>query len=122
MSPISLSTSSVSSLSSIGGIGSIGSVGGAQATATTKTSGLAATGNAVSKASFGEAINDALNNVSAAQGDASTLSREFQLENPNVSLEETMIALQKASLGFQAAVQVRNKLVTAYNDIMNMQV
>jgi flagellar hook-basal body complex protein FliE len=76
----------------------------------------------VSKASFGEAINDALNNVSAAQGDASTLSREFQLENPNVSLEETMIALQKASLGFQAAVQVRNKLVTAYNDIMNMQV
>ena len=74
------------------------------------------------KGNFGNAIEQALNDVSAAQGEASTLSREFQMENPNVSLEETMIALQKASLGFQSAVQVRNKLVTAYNDIMNMPV
>ena len=72
--------------------------------------------------SFGSAIDKALNSVSTAQSEASTLSREFQMENPNVSLEETMIALQKASLGFQSAVQVRNKLVTAYNDIMNMPV
>lgn len=71
---------------------------------------------------FGNAIEKALGDVSASQNAASTLSREFQLENPNVSLEETMIALQKASLGFQSAVQVRNKLVTAYNDIMNMPV
>ena len=78
--------------------------------------------DAAGKANFGNAIEQALNNVSAAQGEASTLSREFQMENPNVSLEETMIALQKASLGFQSAVQVRNKLVTAYNDIMNMPV
>ncbi len=71
---------------------------------------------------FGNVIDKALNSISAAQGEASTLSREFQMENPNVSLEETMISLQKASLGFQSAVQVRNKLVTAYNDIMNMPV
>lgn len=71
---------------------------------------------------FGNAIEQALRDVSAAQSEATTLSREFQLENPNVSLEETMIAMQKASLGFQSAVQVRNKLVTAYNDIMNMPV
>jgi flagellar hook-basal body complex protein FliE len=44
------------------------------------------------------------------------------MENPDVGLEETMIAMQKASLGFQAAVQVRNKVVQAYNDIMNMNV
>ena len=71
---------------------------------------------------FGHAIEQALGDVSAAQNSASQLSREFQMENTNVSLEETMIALQKASLGFQSAVQVRNKLVTAYNDIMNMPV
>ncbi len=80
------------------------------------------TAETIGKGNFGNAIEQALNNVSAAQGEASTLSREFQMENPNISLEETMIALQKASLGFQSAVQVRNKLVTAYNDIMNMPV
>jgi flagellar hook-basal body complex protein FliE len=50
------------------------------------------------------------------------LQREVQLDNPNVSLEETMVAMQKAQIGFQATLQVRNKLVQAYSDIMNMQV
>jgi flagellar hook-basal body complex protein FliE len=39
-----------------------------------------------------------------------------------VSLEETMVAMQKSQIGFQATLQVRNKLVQAYSDIMNMQV
>ena len=39
-----------------------------------------------------------------------------------VSLEDTMVAMQKAQVGFQAAVTVRNRLVSAYTDIMNMQV
>jgi flagellar hook-basal body complex protein FliE len=39
-----------------------------------------------------------------------------------VSLEETMVAMQKAQIGFQATLQVRNKLVQAYSEIMNMQV
>ena len=43
-------------------------------------------------------------------------------DNPTVSLEETMVAMQKAQLGFQATLQVRNRLVQAYSDIMNMQV
>ena len=46
----------------------------------------------------------------------------MQLENPAVSLEETMIAMQKAQIGFQATMQVRNRLVQAYTDVMNMQV
>jgi len=45
-----------------------------------------------------------------------------QLDNPSVSLEETMIAMQKAQIGFQATLHVRNRLVQAYSDIMNMQV
>jgi flagellar hook-basal body complex protein FliE len=39
-----------------------------------------------------------------------------------VSLSDTMIAMQKANIEFQTTVQVRNKMVAAYNDIMNMQV
>jgi flagellar hook-basal body complex protein FliE len=44
------------------------------------------------------------------------------LDNPAVSIEETMVAMQKAQIGFQAAVQVRNRLVQAYSEVMNMQV
>jgi len=50
------------------------------------------------------------------------LQREVQFDNPNVSIEQTMVAAQKASIGFQATLQVRNKLVQAYSEIMNLQV
>ena len=72
--------------------------------------------------SFGDALASALESVSKGQETSGKLAIEFQSGNPNVSIEETMISLQKSSLDFQAAVQVRNKLVTAYNEIMNMQV
>ena len=45
-----------------------------------------------------------------------------QLGDASVSLEETMVTMQKAQIGFQATLQVRNRLVQAYTDIMNMQV
>jgi flagellar hook-basal body complex protein FliE len=44
------------------------------------------------------------------------------MDNPSVSLEETMVAMQKAQVGFQATLAVRNRLVAAYSEIMNMQV
>lgn len=71
---------------------------------------------------FQSAFSDALKGVSQAQSRSSSMQREVQFDNPTVSLEETMIAMQKAQLGFQSAVQFRNKLVQAYTDIMNMQV
>ena len=71
---------------------------------------------------FQVALNQALKSVSAAQHDAVRLQREVQLDNPAVSIEETMVSMQKAQIGFQATLQVRNKLVQAYTDIMNMQV
>ena len=52
----------------------------------------------------------------------SRLQREFDLNAPNVNLHEVMVSLQKASLSFQTMVQVRNRLVSAYQEIMNMQV
>ena len=91
-----------------------------------RTQGLAELGPGVAPAQaahgFAGALTQALQGVSQAQTDASRMQREFQLGNSTVSLEETMVAMQKAQLGFTAAVQVRNRLVQAYSDIMNMQV
>ena len=50
------------------------------------------------------------------------MQREVQLDNPTVSIEQTMVAMQKAQIGFQATLQVRNKMVQAYSEIMSMQV
>jgi flagellar hook-basal body complex protein FliE len=77
---------------------------------------------AASDAGFAGALKSALHGVSAAQNDAARLQREVQMENPGVSLEETMVAIQKAQIGFQATLHVRNRMVQAYTDIMNMQV
>jgi flagellar hook-basal body complex protein FliE len=60
--------------------------------------------------------------VSKSQNDAVAMQREVQLDNPTVSIEQTMVAMQKAQIGFQATLQVRNKMVQAYSDIMSMQV
>jgi flagellar hook-basal body complex protein FliE len=76
----------------------------------------------VEGASFGDAMAQAMKGVSASQNEATRLQREVQLDNPSVSLEETMVAMQKAQIGFQATLQVRNRLVSAYSEIMNMQV
>ncbi len=72
--------------------------------------------------SFQVAMTQALKAVSAQQMEAGRLQRELQLDNPQVSLEQTMIAMQRAQIGFQATLQVRNRLVQAYSEIMNMQV
>ena len=71
---------------------------------------------------FRTAMADALKDVSKTQFEAGRLQRELTLDNPAVSVEETMVAMQKAQIGFQATIQVRNRLVQAYSDIMNMQV
>ncbi len=77
---------------------------------------------AASPGSFQGTLTQALRSVSQSQLQAEHLQKEVQLGNPSVSLEQTMVAMQKAQIGFQAAVQVRNRLVQAYTDIMNMQV
>jgi flagellar hook-basal body complex protein FliE len=71
---------------------------------------------------FRTAMADALKNVSQSQQQADSLQRELTLDNPAVSVEQTVMAMQKAQIGFQAALQVRNRLAQAYSDIMNMQV
>jgi flagellar hook-basal body complex protein FliE len=83
---------------------------------------LARSAEAATGTSFQAAMTQALKSVSQSQLEAQTMQRELQLDNPSVSLEQTMVAMQKSQLGFQATLQVRNRLVQAYSDIMNMQV
>ncbi len=71
---------------------------------------------------FQDALSNALGAVSKSQNEVAAMQREVQLDNPTVTLEQTMVAMQKSQIGFQATLQVRNKLVQAYSDIMQMQV
>jgi len=73
-------------------------------------------------AEFAQALQSALAQVSQAQESAQQMSQEFSAGNPDVNLQDVMVNLQKANISFQQMVQVRNKLVTAYQDIMNISV
>ena len=73
-------------------------------------------------ADFGDALKSAIEQVNAAQSAARQMSEGFITGSTEANLQDVMIASQKASLSFQQMVQVRNKLVNAYQDIMNMQV
>ena len=71
---------------------------------------------------FGQVLQSAIADVSSAQMQAQEMAKGFSAGDPNVNLQDVMVNLQKANLSFQQMVQVRNKLVTAYQDIMNMSV
>jgi flagellar hook-basal body complex protein FliE len=71
---------------------------------------------------FAAVLEGAMQQVSQAQTQAQQMAREFSSGSPNVNLQDVMINLQKANLSFQQMVQVRNRLVSAYQDIMNMPV
>jgi flagellar hook-basal body complex protein FliE len=71
---------------------------------------------------FASVLKSSLDGVAQAQNQATSLQNAFVLGDDKVSLSDTMIAMQKANISLQATVQVRNKVVAAYNDIMNMQV
>ena len=73
-------------------------------------------------ADFSALLKNSIQQVSDTQRKADNLAQAFEAGDPKVDLAEVMVALQKASLSFQAMTQVRNKLVSAYQDIMNMQV
>ncbi len=71
---------------------------------------------------FATLLKSAMDEVNSAQMDAKQLTRQFEAGDPDVNLQDVVLSLQKASLSFQTMVQVRNKLVSAYQEIMNMQV
>ncbi len=81
-----------------------------------------AAGEAAGGQDFSALLKTALDQVSNAQQEARQLTQQFELGDPNANLQDVVMSLQKASLSFQTMVQVRNKLVSAYQEIMNMQV
>lgn len=81
----------------------------------------AATGQTVG-ADFGKLLNNAINNVNGLSKTSSNLQMRFDRGDENVSLSDVMIARNKSSVAFEATIQVRNKLVEAYKELMNMPV
>lgn len=71
---------------------------------------------------FGAVLKQTLDGINGTQVDATRLARDFELGAPNANLNDVMISIQKANISFQEMVQVRNRLVSAYQSIMNMQV
>ncbi len=74
------------------------------------------------EADFTNMFKDAVNKVNEAQQASSHLKQQFEMGNPDVELTDVMIASEKSTISFQAMTQVRNRLVSAYQEIMNMQV
>ncbi len=92
--------------SPVGGVGGIGGVGGA---AEAKPGGFTA------------ALGDALSKVNDAQSKATAASNSYE-RGETTDVASVMLAREQASVGFQATLQVRNKLLSAYKDIMSMPV
>ncbi len=70
--------------------------------------------------SFADMLGQAVNKVNDVQQNANQLATAFEMGHSGVDVTDVMIASQKASVSFQAMTQVRNKLVQAYQDIMQM--
>lgn len=71
---------------------------------------------------FGEVMRNAVNTVNQQQAAANDLMTKFETGAADVSVAEVMISMQKASLSFQAMAEVRNRLVEAYQQVMNMPI
>jgi flagellar hook-basal body complex protein FliE len=91
----------------------------AQASGSKATSGMA---ESASESGFGGALRDSIRKVNEAQSASTAKAQAFQQGDPNLSLNEVMVDMQKAGIQFQMAVQVRNKLVSAYKEVMSMPV
>ncbi|MDX9767691.1 MAG: flagellar hook-basal body complex protein FliE [Ectothiorhodospiraceae bacterium] len=70
--------------------------------------------------SFASLLKQSLGAVNEAQQTTSRLQTAFEAGDPNVDLSQVMVTMQKSSLAFDATVQVRNKLLEAYKEIMSM--
>lgn len=71
---------------------------------------------------FTEMFSNAINKVNETQQTAGDLAKAFERGDPGVTLTQVMVAAQKSSIAFEAVTEVRNKLVEAYKDVMNMPI
>ncbi len=71
---------------------------------------------------FGQLLAQAVGNVNELQANSANLATRLEMGDSTVTLSDTVIAREKAGVAFEATVQVRNKLVDAYKQVMSMQV
>lgn len=71
---------------------------------------------------FATVLKASLDHVNSRQQQAAQVAQDFELGKPGANLQDVMVSIQKANISFQQTVQVRNRLVSAYHEIMNMQV
>jgi flagellar hook-basal body complex protein FliE len=76
----------------------------------------------VGNGGFAEELRSSIVKINDLQQTAKEQGKAFLAGEPGISLNEVMVDSQKASVAFQAGVQVRNRMITAYKEIMNMQV
>lgn len=77
---------------------------------------------AVPRADFANILKSSLDSVNSQQQQAGQLSKAYTMGDDSVNLSDVMISAQKANIALQTTIQVRNKLLSAYTEIMNMQV
>jgi len=81
-----------------------------------------AQGSAEGSVDFAQVLQNSISQVNQTQQKAETMAANFAAGDSTANLHEVMISLQKANISFQEMVQVRNRLVTAYHDVMNMSI
>lgn len=84
-------------------------------------SGVGASAPALPEGGFAGELKRSLDRISGAQEGAYRQAEAFELGKPGVALNDVMVDMQKANIGFQMGLQVRNRVVQAYQEIMNMQ-
>ena len=83
---------------------------------------VASTGTKDNIGAFANMLHEAFENVNTLQNDAANKQTRFDLGDRKVTLSDVMLATQKASLSFDATVQIRNKMIEAYRTISQMQI
>jgi len=78
--------------------------------------------SAADQTNFAQVMKQTVDKVNESQATAASLSTAYVAGSETVDLPEVMIAMQEASISFQAISQVRNRLLSAYQDVMNMPV
>ncbi len=104
----------------LGGLAGAGPASGA-GTASSAAGAPAPGGSPAGLSAFATLLKSGIDQVNQTQQQASDLATQFQRGTPGVDLPQVMIEMQKATVSFRALTEVRNRLVSVYQDIMNMQ-
>ena len=72
--------------------------------------------------SFSKVLRNAIDSVNDTQMKSTDMQKAFELGEPDIDLQDVMVQMAKANISFQTMIQVRNRIISAYQDVMNMPV